>query len=188
MLLLGTAIVLSLSLTGVVSADDRYVDSIDSLTDGQTGTTYVSYNVPSSTYHVSIPANIEFTRVDDVMNSYVNVTNVLLASGHAAKVTVRSEHGWEMLLHTSINNADRSKPGIYYNMTYYHYPDNSATITDLNPYVIDPLSEKEICIISDHQDLVSVPVGFKISNHGDIDHSGQYQDKLTFTIETVTVP
>lgn len=186
MLLLGTAIVLSLSLTGVVSAGN--VDSIDSLTDGQTGVTYVSYNVPSSIYHVSIPANFEFLSVEDVMNSYVNVTNVLLASGHAAKVTVRSEHGWKMLLHTSVNVPDGNKPGIYYNMTYYHYPDNSATITDLNSYVIDPLSEKEICIISDQQDLVSVPVGFRISDYSYIDHSGQYQDKLTFTVETVTVP
>ena len=186
MLLLGTAIVLSLSLTGVVSAGESYVNSIDSLTNGQTGTTYVSYNVPTLTYHVSIPANIEFASVDDVMNSYVNVTNVLLEAGLAAKVTVKSEHGWEMLLHTS-GIANHEKPGIYYNMTYYHYPDNSATITDLNHDVSEPTSEEEICIISDQQELVSVPVKFKISNYEDIDHSGQYQDKLTFTISTVTV-
>ena len=185
MLLLGTALVLSLSLTGVVSADDRYVDSIDSLTDGQTGTTYVSYNVPTLTYHVSIPANIEFASVEDVMNSYVNVTNVLLAAELAAKVTVKSEHGWEMLLHTS-GTAIHEKPGIYYNMTYSDYPDNVDI--DLNHDVSAPNSEEVICIIEDQQELVSIPVKFKISSYDEIDHSGQYQDKLTFTISTVTVP
>lgn len=181
----GLALFLILSMAGVSSAAEEYATTTyTTFGEGQERSTYVSYNVPSSVYTVTIPDTIVFTNLENTMLSYVNVSNVRLDYGKAVEVHVKSEHRWVMELHKD-DVALTDTVGILYNMTFTR-PDNSEP-QNFHFYMDDADLNQVICQIAKAEDFISIPVSFDIASHDDIDHSGTYQDRLRFTIHTVDV-
>lgn len=181
----GLALFLILSMAGVSSAAEEYATTTyTTFGEGQERSTYVSYNVPSSVYTVTIPDTIVFTNLENTMLSYVNVSNVLLDHGKAVEVHVKSEHRWVMELHKD-DVALTDTVGILYNMTFRH-PDTNS-LMDFHYYMDDDNQNQVICQIAEATDFLSIPVSFEIASSEHIDHSGTYQDRLRFTIHTVDV-
>ena len=148
------------------------------------GTTDVQYQV-SPTYQITVPPGFSFSGSNDVVQGWVNATNLRLEAGTTVTVDVTSQYGGKMFTH----NAQGSPvgAGLNYTLSLRDYPSGDGNFREVslsNPQTPAIILTYEIPS-GDNVETIEKRIELKFVLE-DITRkqnllSGTYTDTLTFT-------